>query len=90
MSKRKEALQNALEEKVKVDFEEILAADKHSLNGLVHTEQGKLMQVEKSIKTLLSNRNTTLGVEFVNLFEERKTINSRISLIKEALSYVEA
>ena len=90
MSKRKEALQSATEDKVKVDIEEILAADKHSLEGLEHTEKGKLMQVEKSIKSLLSNKSTTLGNEFVSLFEEKNSINNRIALIKEVLKYVEA
>lgn len=88
MSKRKAALENAQSEDKVVDFDEVLNVDRHSLKGLLHTEEGKLMRVEKTMKSLLTNPSIPLGDEFVNLFAEKETVQHRITLINKALSYV--
>ena len=88
MSKRKAALENAQSEDKVLDFDEVLNVDRHSLEGLLHTEKGKLMKVEKTMKSLLSNASIPLGDEFVNLFAEKEAVQHRITLINKALSYV--
>lgn len=90
MTKRETAITNALSSEKKVDLTSVVETDVHSLKGLLHAEEGKLMQIEKNIKELLSNPTITLGSEFVNLFENKDSITARINTINQAISYVTA
>lgn len=83
--KRKEHIEQKLNEKEKVDFDEIQKDDKRSLDRLKREEEDNLYEVDKSIKRYLQNHTLTLGSEFVALKEKKASIEQRIKLIDQII-----
>ena len=81
--KRKELIQNKLDEKERVDFEEIHEDDKRSMRRLIADEEDNLHDVNKQIKRYKENHTLTIGAEFVALIEKQRDTKNRISLLKE-------
>lgn len=80
---RKDLIQAKLDEKTKVDFEEVTQDDKRAINKMIADEEDNLYTVNKQIKKYKENHTLTLGSDFVALVERKKAVEGRITLIKE-------
>ena len=85
MSKRKEAIEAKLAKETTVDFQEIQADDKFSLEGLLHSEERNLYTLTKDVNNFVSNPQMTLGTEFISLLEKKAASEKRVKTIKGAI-----
>jgi hypothetical protein len=81
--KRKELIQQKLDDKQKVDFEEIHEDDVRSMKRMISEEEDKLHDVKKQIKRYKENHTLCIGADFVSLIELKDSIEGRIRLLNK-------
>lgn len=67
----------------------LLKQDIHSLEGILHKEEGRLMALETNRDNILASNVIPLGETFVDTLVEINAVTNRINFVKQALTYVQ-
>jgi len=83
--KREEAIKLKLNEKTKVDFNEIHEDDVRSIDRMIADAEDELHRVKKQIKRYVENHTLTLNSDFVALVVNKNEVKDRIALLKQII-----
>ena len=81
--KRKKLIQSKLNDKTKVDFEEIHEDDARSINRMIADAEDQVHAAKKSIKRYQEDHTMCLGDEFVALVDSKIKFEARVESLKQ-------